>query len=70
MVIHRYNWGLDRVYFYDDKGKLESLPTAWTDAFPPDPVVALSGGRSAFRLKDLLELSGVIETLQSKGNDK
>lgn len=58
------------MFFYDEEGKLKSLPTAWTDAFPPDPVVAVSRGRSAFRLNDLLELSGMIKTLQSKGHDK
>ena len=66
----RHTWGLDRVYFYDDKGQLQSLPTAWTDAFPPDPVVLLSAGRSAFRFEDLWELSQLIGALQARGEGK
>jgi hypothetical protein len=34
------------VYFHDDQGQLQSLPTAWTDAFPPDPVVVRTQRRS------------------------
>ena len=70
LVIHRYNWGLDRVYFHNDDEQLNSLPTAWTDLFPPDPVVALSVGRAAFRLQDLLELSRLTKALQGKGNSE
>jgi hypothetical protein len=69
-VAARHNWGLDRVYFYDDQGQLESLPTAWTDVFPLDPVVVLSAGRSAFRLEDLWELSQLIEALRARGESK
>jgi hypothetical protein len=58
------------VYFHDDDGKLKSLPAAWTDIFPLDPIVVLSAGRSAFRLQDLLELSRMIEVLWSKGRDE
>lgn len=70
LIIRKHNWGMDRVFFYDDEGKLNLLPTAWTDTLPPDPVVAVSAGRSAFRLRDLVELSDLIKTLQAKGHDK
>jgi hypothetical protein len=70
LVAARHTWGLDRVYFYDDKGQLQSLPTAWTDAFPRDPVVIVSAGRSAFRLEDLWELSQMIEALWARGESK
>lgn len=66
-MAYRHNWGLDRVYFHDDNGELKLLPAAWTDVFPPDPIVVLSAGRSAFRLQDLLELSRMIVALQAKG---
>jgi hypothetical protein len=37
------------------------LPAAWTDRAPSDPFVALAGGRSAFRVSDLLELAELVE---------
>jgi hypothetical protein len=70
LITYRHNWGLDRVYFHDDNGELKLLPAAWTDVFPPEPVVALSAGRSAFRIEDLLELSRMIEVFQTKKGGK
>ena len=52
---HR-NWGEDRVFYYDDEGRLKSLPTSWTSLAAPDPFVTLAGGRSLFRYADLLAL--------------
>ena len=40
--------------------KLESLPTAWTDAAVPDVIVAIGAGGSPFRCEDLLRLAAVI----------
>jgi hypothetical protein len=37
------------------------LPAAWTDRALNDPFVELAGGRSAFRVCDLLELVSLIE---------
>lgn len=58
--MYRHNWGEDRVYFHDEQGRLVALPAAWTSAGPQDPFVALSQGRSAFRVQDLVELSKLI----------
>ena len=55
------DWGEDRVWFYDDHGRLRRVATAWTDRAPVDPFVALAEGRSAFRVRDLLELAFLIE---------
>lgn len=63
-VAVRQTWGEDRVFFFDDDGTQRSLPTGWTDAAPPDPFVALSGGRSAFRPVDLLDLVELIAGLR------
>ena len=57
----RTNWGVDRVYYQDQYGQLACIPASWTDAVPPDPVVAISAGRSPFRLEDLLELTRLVE---------
>ena len=56
----RNAWGEDRVYFHDDTGRLRRLPTAWTSVAPPDAFVALSAGRSHFRVEDLLQLVALI----------
>jgi len=56
-VTCRQNWGEQRVYFYGDDGRLQSLPLSWTTLAGIDPFVELSGGRSAFRISDLLELA-------------
>ena len=52
----RQNWGEDRVWFFDN-GRLQSVPTSWTDAAPMNAFVVVAAGRSLFRLADLLELA-------------
>jgi len=59
------NWGGDRVLFEDEAGGLRSLPTAWTSVASADPFVALSAGRSFFRIQDLLELVDVMARLSA-----
>ena len=59
----RQAWGEDRVFFFDEAGAQRSLPSGWTDAVTPDPFVALSGGRSAWRVVDLLALGELIDGL-------
>ncbi len=54
--------GGDRVYFYDEDGRLESIPVAWTDLAAEDPFVVVSAGRAFFRVEDLLRLSTLIES--------
>jgi len=56
-VTFRQNWGEDRVWFYDNEGRLQSVPTSWTDAAPMNAFVVVAAGRSLFRLADLLELA-------------
>ena len=60
----RQAWGEDRVFFFDGDGAQRSLPTGWTDDVAPDPFVALSGGRSAFRVADLVALGELIDGLR------
>src|SRR4029077_7833782 len=47
-VVHRRNWGEDRVYCRDEDGELFSLPAAWTDVAPADPFVVIAAGRCPF----------------------
>ena len=61
----RLNWGEDRVMYYDATGRLRSMPTSWTDVDDIDGFMQASGGRSFFRVDDLLELVVLIQVLKS-----
>jgi hypothetical protein len=65
LLEYRRDWGHDLVAFYDATGKLITIPVRWTDLdSEADPFVAMSEGRSFFRVVDLLllvELIGGIE---------
>lgn len=63
-MVRKNNWAEDRVFFFDDHSQLTSIPAAWTDVDPPDPFVAISAGRSAFRIEDLLALAALLEGLR------
>ena len=65
----RQNWGENRAYYRDESGELACIPARWTDAVAPDPVVAVSAGRSAFRLEDLVALTRLVATFQQERTD-
>jgi uncharacterized protein DUF5372 len=65
-VVHRRNWGEDRVYCRDEDGRLFSLPAAWTDVAPVDPFVVIAEGRCAFSAGDLLAVAGLIDRLRTR----
>ncbi len=54
--------GGDRVYFYEDHGRLESMPVAWTDMAAEEPFIAVAAGRAYFRVDDLLRLAALLES--------
>ena len=56
LVHRRHNWGEDRVVYYGPNGVLKSFRTSLTDVIPVDAFTRISGGRSAFRVDDLMEL--------------
>src|SRR5712691_4557411 len=64
LVIYRQNWGEERVWFHDTKGRLISLPAVWTSVVAEDAFVAVSAGRSMFRVAELLALARLIEELR------
>lgn len=68
-VVHRHNWGEDRVHLHDENGQLFSLPAAWTDVAPVDPFVVLADGRCPFTTADLLALADLIHRLRSASDD-
>jgi hypothetical protein len=56
LVQYQQTWGDHRVYYHDHLGRLCSMPVSWTSLAALDPFVALSAGRSLFRVADLLAL--------------
>ena len=58
-------WRQDRVFFFGEDGSMKSLPTSWTDVADPDVFVAMSAGRSPFRVVDLLALAELIDGMSS-----
>jgi hypothetical protein len=66
LVTYCHGWGSHRVYFHDDAGRLRKIPACWTNIVAEDPFVVVAGGRSAFRVADLLMLADLIEVLQPR----
>ena len=64
LVVYRHNWSEDHVYFHDEDGRLRIVPAAWTSLVAADPVVVLGGGRSPFRVADLLELLALLRKVE------
>jgi len=64
LVIYRQNWGEERVWLHDAQGRLISLPALWTSVIAEDAFVAVSAGRSMFRVAELLALTRLIEELK------
>ena len=65
----RHTWGEERVFFFDDDGTQKSLPRGWTDVADLDPFVVVAGGRSPFKVVDLLELAELIEGVRVGDDD-
>ena len=63
----RVCWGEERVYFIGADGRLQRLRASWTSLEAPDPFVAMSAGRSPFRVCDLLALSDLVASLSESG---
>jgi Family of unknown function (DUF5372) len=65
-VVHRRNWGEDRVYCRAEDGGLFSLPAAWTDVVGEDPFVVAAAGRCPFSIEGLLGLAALVDGLRSQ----
>jgi hypothetical protein len=57
-------WAEERVWFAMPDGSSRAIPLAWCDLVPPDPYIAVGGGRSAFRAEDLLLLVDLVEEVR------
>ena len=62
LVERRCPWGDAWTYFFDERGELRRVRTAWTDLVEADPWVVVAAGRSPFRLEDLIELGDLIDS--------
>ena len=60
LLSYRNNWAEDRVTFEDQEGQVRALPASWTSVVAPDPFVALSAGRSFFRIEELVRLVALV----------
>ena len=69
----RVKSGEDRLYLQVGPEEIVTVPAAWTTLGPPDPLVELAGGRSLFRVEDLVELCGLVAECRasaaSEGSD-
>jgi hypothetical protein len=63
LTTRKKNWGEDRVMYFDSKGKLRSILASWTSLAEQDLFAQASGGRSWFRVDDLLSLCAQIAEL-------
>ncbi|MBI9019118.1 MAG: hypothetical protein JEZ07_17850 [Phycisphaerae bacterium] len=64
LVTFRQNWAVDKVYYHDAQGQLKSLPSSYTDILPADMFITLSDKKSLFHPKHMLNLLGIVESLQ------
>ena len=60
VVLHRAQWGEDRVFYRDPQGHRASLPARWTSLAPEEPYIAVGAGRSRFRVQDLIDLAALL----------
>ena len=61
-------WGIERVDYLDEDGTLRNLPMAWTSVAAEEPFVRVAGGRSAFRVSDLLAPGSLLDSLDGDGS--
>lgn len=67
LVGFAHTWGEHRVFFRKPGDqRVCSVPAGWTDVEGPDPFVAMSAGRSCFRVADLIELAAVLREMTEK----
>jgi hypothetical protein len=52
--------GEQLVRFEQSDGSLGTVPVRWTDWAVPDPYSSIGGGRSRFRVEDLVRLADLV----------
>jgi hypothetical protein len=64
LVSYRHTWDEQRLYYHDEEGQLRAIPMGWSSMAPVDPFREISGGRSWFRVADLVELVGLLKRVK------
>jgi hypothetical protein len=64
LVTRRLNWGEDRVMYFNQNGKLRSMPASWTSVSDVNGFLEAAAGRSWFHVDDLLALVELLQTLK------
>ncbi|MBU4176047.1 MAG: Y4bD/Y4pK family protein [Actinobacteria bacterium] len=70
IIKYGYAWDYERVFYYDEDGKLRSIPAIWTDICTPDPFLTVSRGRSLFKIQELLDLFLLLSRLKERTKDE
>lgn len=65
LIVHKLNWGEDRVSFKDETGTSHCIAASWTDVAPPAPFERCGDNGSYFRINDLIELRDIVRKLKS-----
>jgi hypothetical protein len=66
LATRKQNWGEDRVMYFDQQGRVRSLPAAWTDVDPPDTRSQVAAGRAYLRVDDLLKLGELVFEVRNR----
>jgi hypothetical protein len=64
VIVRRYSWGEDRVFYREPAGNLASLPSRWTSVVPEDLFGAAAKGLCRFRVQDLIDLAALMGRLR------
>ena|ERR1019366_9527219 len=66
LVTRRWNWGEDRVMYFDAQGRLRSMLASWTNMGDEELFTRASAGRSWFRPDDLVRLCVLLDELRGQ----
>ncbi len=59
--------GERRVFYFNQEGRISSIPLEWTAVELQDPFVIVSAGRALFRVEDLLRLVSFFNDIKRGG---
>jgi len=63
LVNYVNSFGVVRIAYYKNDTDITSIPLSWTDAKEADPFIELSGGRSFFKIEELLLIVKLVKDL-------
>ena len=63
LATRQWNWGEDRVMYFDAQGRLRSMLASWTNLADEELFARASAGRSWFRPDDLMRLRALLDEL-------